>query len=70
MHEMETTPLQRFANLIGFVAYNFAVGGGLPDRELLAAAMQEPPAAPAAEPAPSRRRRRRAAAPPARLAAA
>ncbi|MEX1254481.1 MAG: hypothetical protein WEE64_09075 [Dehalococcoidia bacterium] len=44
---METTPLQRFANTIGFVAYNFAVGGGLPDRELLAAAMQDPAGRPA-----------------------
>ena len=39
---METTPLQRFANVIGFVAYNIAVGGGVPDRELLAAALQGP----------------------------
>jgi hypothetical protein len=67
MHVMETTPLQRFANLIGFVAYNFAVGGGLPDRELLAAAMQDPADA---GPASSRPARRGAAEPPARMAAA
>ena len=42
---METTPLQRIANVIGFVAYNVAVGGGLPDRELVAAALQGPASA-------------------------
>jgi hypothetical protein len=39
---METAPLERYANLIGFVAYNFAVGGGWPDRKLLAAALEGP----------------------------